>query len=278
MRPADVAPAVAAILADEWGDRRQWFEFALASSACRTFVAEADDGTIAGTGVITLNGPVGWIGTIWVARAYRRHGLGQALTQATIDVAEAADCSTLLLVAASRGRTLYERMGLEVATWYRTMEAPPTATDAGAAVPDGSADRRLRPFRPDDLDAIATLDRAATGEDRRTVIAELANADGTRVLDDRDDLAGFVIRAPWGGGATVAPRIDDALAILAARRQTSTSGRPVRCGILLENEPGAAILEAAGWTEAWRAPRLTRGASLDWHPERIWGQFNHAMG
>jgi hypothetical protein len=52
----------------------------------------------------------------------------------------------------------------------------------------------------------------------------------------------------------------------------------VRCGILLENLEGAAALEAAGWTEAWRAPRLIRGDSLDWHPEHIWGQFNHALG
>jgi hypothetical protein len=41
---------------------------------------------------------------------------------------------------------------------------------------------------------------------------------------------------------------------------------------------GAAALEADGWTEAWRAPRLVRGAALDWHPDRIWGQFNHALG
>jgi GNAT superfamily N-acetyltransferase len=276
MHPADVAPAVAAILADEWGDRHRWFDFALASAACRAFVAETDDGAIAGTGVVTLNGRVGWIGTIWVAPAYRRRGLGHELTRATIDVAEAAGCRTLLLVATARGRGLYERMGFEVATWYRTMEAP--AAPETTLTPAGAADATLRSFRPDDLDAIVHLDGAATGEDRRTVIADLASPTGTRVLDGNDGPVGFVIRAPWGGGATVAPRIDDAMAILTARRLTSTSGRPVRCGILLENETGAAALAAAGWTEAWRAPRLIRGAALDWHPEWIWGQFNHAMG
>jgi GNAT superfamily N-acetyltransferase len=277
MRPADVAPAVAAILADEWGDRREWFDFALASAACSAFVAEAEDGSIAGTGVVTRNGPVAWIGTIWVAPAYRRHGLGHELTQATIDVAEAAGCRTLLLVATTRGRTLYERMGFEVGTWYRTMQAPTSPPDP-TPTPAGSTAARLRPFRQDDLEAIVSLDRAATGEVRGTVIAELAGPTGARVLDDDDGLAGFVIRAPWGGGATVAPRIDDAMAILAARRLASTSGRPVRCGVLLENETGAAALEAAGWTEAWRAPRLIRGDPLDWHPGWIWGQFNHAMG
>ena len=37
-------------------------------------------------------------------------------------------------------------------------------------------------------------------------------------------------------------------------------------------------LVAEGWTEAWRAPRLVRGAPLEWHPDHSWGQFNHALG
>jgi len=68
------------------------------------------------------------------------------------------------------------------------------------------------------------------------------------------------------------------MAILAARVGTGAPGRRVRCGILIENEAGAAALEAAGWREAWRAPRMIRGAPLHWHADHIWGQFNHAMG
>ena len=90
MRPDDLDPAVAAIRANEWGDRRAWFDFALGSPACRAVVAEDDDGAIIGTGVATINGAVGWIGTIWVAPQHRRHGLGRALTQWTIDAAESS--------------------------------------------------------------------------------------------------------------------------------------------------------------------------------------------
>jgi GNAT superfamily N-acetyltransferase len=274
MTAVDLDPAADAILADDWGDRRTWFAFAIESPACRAVIAEDADGAIVGTGVTTINGSVAWIGTIWVAPAYRRRGLGRALTQATIDAADAAGCRTLVLVATDRGRPLYERLGFEVQTWYRTMEAP----GLDAATAGASGDGRVRPFRAEDLDAIAALDMRATGEDRRGVIAELAAADGTRVLSGDDGLAGFVIRAPWGGGATVAPRVEDALEILRARRVASGPGKRVRCGILLENGAGADALAADGWTEAWRAPRLIRGAPLDWHPAQIWGQFNHAMG
>jgi hypothetical protein len=119
----------------------------------------------------------------------------------------------------------------------------------------------------------------ATGEDRGHLLAAFAAPDTTRVATGADGApAGFVIRAPWGGGATIAPRVDDALAILRARRLAAGPERRVRAGILLDNEAGAAALAAQGWTEAWRAPRLIRGEPLDWRAGHIWGQFNHALG
>ena len=274
MTPADLDPVVAAILSEDWGDRRAWFEFAVAHPACHVFVAEDDGGRIVGTGVATVNGPVGWIGTIWVARAARRRGLGQALTAATIDAAEAAGCRTLVLVATDAGRPLYERLGFTVQTWYVTVEAPGLA-----GVPDAEVGAVVRPFRPADLDAMATLDRAATGEDRRHLLSAFATPGTTRVVTDAtDEAAGFVLRAPWGGGATIAPRLDDAIALLRARRVAAGPERRVRAGILLDNQAGAAALERDGWTEAWRAPRLARGEPLVWEPDHVWGQFNHALG
>jgi len=274
----DLDPAVTAILSDHWGDRRAWFEFTLGSAACHSIVADLD-GEVVGTGVATVNGPVAWIGTIWVAHDHRRHGIGAALTDAVTDIAFAEGAETLLLVATDRGRPLYERSGFEVQTWYRTFEAPESdeaAAEGRLAPPSGAT---IRPFRPEDIEPMAALDRVATGEDRRRILDELASPTGTRVLETGDgDIRGFVVRGPWGGGATVAPMLDDALTIIDARRRAGTSGKRVRCGIVLENEAGADALERAGWTEAWRAPRLIRGAPLTWHPDHLWGQFNHAMG
>ena len=240
---------------------------------------EDDDGAIVGTGVVTINGPVAWIGTIWVAPSARGRGLGRALTEAPIDAAEGAGCRTLVLVATDAGQPLYERLGFTVQTWYRTMEAPGLAASRRCAATARAAAGRAARSARDDLDAMAALDRAATGEDRRHLLAAFATPDTTRVVTAwEDEPAGFVIRAPWGGGATIAPQRDDAAAILRARRVAAGPDRRVRAGILLENEAGAAALAADGWTEAWRAPRLVRGDPLAWHPEHIWGQFNHALG
>lgn len=269
MTPADVGPVAAAFLREDWGDRRRNLEFVTRHPETRPFVADADG--VVGTGVLSVNGSVGWIGTVWVEPAWRRRGIGLDITRVIIETAESAGCRTLVLVATDAGRPLYERLGFEVQTWYRILEAPGL---------DGQApDPRVRAFRPDDLDAMAALDAAATGEDRRHLLEAFAASDTTRVLErGGGSLGGFVVRAPWGGGATIAPDRDAALAILLARRVASGAGGRVRAGLLTENEAGLEALEAAGWHDSWRAPRLIRGEPLDWQPTSIWGQFNHALG
>lgn len=126
---------------------------------------------------------------------------------------------------------------------------------------------------------MARLDAATTGEDRSHLLAAFADPASTWVVTGADDLPrGFMVRAPWGGGATIAPDPADALALLDARRDRYPADRRVRAGILADNQDGFARLAADGWTEAWRAPRMERGEPLDWDPAAIWGQFNHALG
>lgn len=123
------------------------------------------------------------------------------------------------------------------------------------------------------------LDAAATGDHRAHLLRAFAGPDTSRVLEHDDgSLGGFVVRASWGGGATIAPRLDDAAAILHARRLASDSGGRVRAGALADNEAGLEHLGATGWTEAWRAPRLIRGDGLRRQPEALWGQFTFALG
>jgi len=275
MTPADADPAAAVVLAGGWGERTLFFRFVTAAPGCRPIVAEID-GEIVGTGVGTVNGPVGWVGTIFVAPDRRGHGLGMALTRTVVDTLDSAGCRTLVLVATEQGRPMYERIGFTVQTAYRTVEAPGLAADGAT---DEPAAGRVRPFAASDLDAIAHLDRTATGEDRRHLLEAFATPESARCLVRPDGtLGGFVVRAPWGGGATVAPDPDDAVAILEARLRGVGPERRVRAGVLTENAAGHQRLSELGWTDAWSAPRLVRGAPLDWDPTALWGQFNHALG
>ena len=270
MTSDDVEPISDAILRAGWGDRRIKFHWVVGHPGCRAFVADAD-GTLVGSGVATINGGVGWIGTIWVDPDWRGRGLGKALTQATIDAAEDAGCRTLLLVATEAGQPLYERLGFEVQTRYRIMEAP----GLGQGPPNGA----VRRFRAEDLTVMAALDAAATGEDRAHVLASFAAPETTRCLDRPDGaLGGFVIRAPWGGGATIAPDPADGLAIAETRRAAARPDKRVRVGLIESNQEGLERLRDAGWTYSWGAPRMIRGTMPPWDANAIWGQFDHAMG
>jgi GNAT superfamily N-acetyltransferase len=270
MTPADVDAAAELILGNDWGVRREWLEFAATQPACSPMVAEAD-GEIVATGVGTANGPVGWIGTIFIAPDRRGRGLGRAITQAIIDRLESAGCRSLVLVATTEGRRLYERMGFDLQSCYHVLQA--------IGLPPDDADDGVRAFEADDLPAIERLDRAGTGEDRAHAIRRYAGPDTTRVATGDDgQVAGYVLRAPWGGGATIAESMDAALRILTARRRAAGVGGRVRLGLLDENTDGLARLMDVGLRLSWSAPRMLRGEPLVWRPGWIWGQFNHAMG
>jgi GNAT superfamily N-acetyltransferase len=278
MLPADVEAATEMILRNDWGVRRDWLSFAATQAACRPIVAEAD-GVIVGTGVGTANGAVGWIGTIFLEPEWRGQGLGRALTQAIIDQLEEAGCRTLVLVATQDGRRLYEKMDFRVQTRYRILEAPGLPTGSAGSTTAAAEGPVVRPFNPSDLDFLHALDRAATGEDRRHALERFAAPETAKVAVMPDgSIGGFVIRAPWGGGATVARSPDAATAIVTARRETSGPTGRVRVGILAGNAAGAAKLVGLGFEQRWSAPRMIRGEPLHWHPSWIWGQFNHAMG
>jgi GNAT superfamily N-acetyltransferase len=281
MTDADVEPAAATVLAGGWGDRRTFFRFTAAHPGCRSFVAADDDG-IAGTGVGTVNGIAGWVGTIFVAPSRRGTGLGRALTQAVIDALEEAGCRTLLLIASREGLPVYERMGFAVETHYRILEAAATRTTGSAVKGDAGSARagtvHVRAFAPEDLEAMAALDRAATGEDRAHLLRALASPASTRCVTRDGGISGFLLRPPWPGGATIAPLTDDAVALLEDRRRQLDPDDRLRTGVLESNETGVERLRSAGWTEAWTAPRLIRGDPLAWNPGSIWGQLQYAMG
>lgn len=279
MTPADVDLAADALIRGDWGDRRLFLSFAVDHPECDPLVVEAD-GEIVGTGVGTRSGPAGWVGAIYVTPERRGQGLGTALSHAVSQRLEAAGCRTIVLVATDAGRPIYERLGFRVTSRYHTLDAPAVPPELALAPEPGRGEPGLRPFdRGADLDEVAALDRRATGEDRAHLLRAFASPDTAWILrHGNGPLLGFVVRAPWGGGATVAVDVAAAIQILDGRRRLAGPERRLRAGVLDENAVGRARLLSLGWTEAWSAPRMERGEPLDWQPELLWGQFNHAIG
>jgi predicted N-acetyltransferase YhbS len=270
MTAADVGPAADMIRRGEWGDRSAFLRWAVGFTPSHLFVAD-DGGEIVGTGIATANGTVGWVGTIFVDRDRRREGLGTSLTSAVIDDLEDRGCRTLVLIATEEGRPLYERLGFS--------KQVPQVRFTTTGLPPGAPDSAIRAFEPRMLPDLVALDRLATGEDRATLIGALATRDSTRVVVGQDDgIRGFVIRAPWGGVALVAPDAGDATRLLDWRRRRVGPGHDVHAGLPDSQESRRARLLADGWAPAGGGTRMIRGEPLDWHPDWIWGTLSGALG
>ena len=286
MRPEDADPAAEVMIGGGWGDRRKFLAFAVRHHACRPFVAEVE-GRIAGTGVATVNGRVGWVGMIFVDEALRGRGLGTTLTAAVMDALEAAGCRSMVLLASPLGRPVYDRLGFSAEMDYRLLVAPAGGRDDDPTGVETETDRsagqdgasRLRAFAPADLPAILALDRAATGEDRSHLLREVVGPDETVVaVRTSGELVGFDARVPWGTHPTVAPALPDGVRLLDARRRRSAPGSDVRTAIPEVNRAGLGVLENLGWRGERGLTRMVRGAPIDWHPDAIWGQVSYAIG
>jgi GNAT superfamily N-acetyltransferase len=278
----DIESAADVLVGGGWGDRRAFFRFAVGHPGMTPLVAEADD-RIAGTGIATVNGSVGWVGMIFVDEGLRGRGIGTALTAAVVDRLEAAGCATLSLIATPLGRPIYERIGFTTLTEYRLLIAPGGVAAAGPEVGTGSEEpgavSLLRPVEAADLPAILALDRAATGEERGHLLRAVIGSGGAVVaVRPSGEIVGFDARAPWGTHPTIAPELVDGVRLLEARRARSATGSQVRTALLAENRAGIATLQNLGWQPDLAVARMTRGASIRWEPRAIWGQFNYAVG
>jgi GNAT superfamily N-acetyltransferase len=273
MTPDDVPAAADALRRGDWGERTSWFTFATSHPGCDAIVAVDSDGLI-GTGVGTRNGAVGWVGTIYVVPERRGEGIGHELSRVVADRLEAAGCRTLVLAATPDGRRVYERLGFEVTDAYVVMEHAGSSARAEGGAPDPG----VRPFAHGDRDEALALDRAATGEDRSAVLTAMIGVPGGLAVRDGDDpLRGFLLRAPWPGGATIAPEVEDARRLARARLRAHAGGRLIT-GLLASNGIGLERFAADGWTEIHRVVRMERGEALDWRSDWIWGQLNFALG
>lgn len=276
MTPDDAEPASDVLVGGGWGDRRAFFRFAIAHPGLSPLVAEAD-GQIAGTGIATVNGSVGWVGMIFVDEALRGRGIGTALTAAVIDRLQAAGCTSLVLLASPLGRPIYERLGFLAEMDYRILVAPGRAAEPHE--PTGRDGARLRPYGPSDLDAILALDRAATGEDRGHLLRAVVDAATTVVAEGPSgQVVAFDARAPWGPHPTIAPALVDGVRLLEARRARAPVGAEVRTALPEANRHGHVTLENLGWRGERGLTRMVRGAPIRWDPQAIWGQFNYAIG
>jgi GNAT superfamily N-acetyltransferase len=267
----DIDAAVAMYKAGGWEERRSFLETVMANPSCQPLVGLLD-GAVVATGMATVNGPVGWVGSIFVDASLRRHGYGRTMTEAVCDRLDTAGCTTQALIASEYGKPVYEKMGFRIDGWYQILEALPA--DGAPKLPRGTS---IRQMRPDDIDRVGELDCRATGEDRRGLLGPLA--DSGWLLETGDELLGFLIQVLPDSAAIVAPDPEDGACLLDLLRHLGNNRvKTVRAATPKGNEDGQLLLERYGWNPTFASPRMLRGKSIDWDPTLIWSLLSFAFG
>ena len=271
MTAADIGPAVAMYQAGGWGERREFLEWVLANPATQPLVG-VGNGSVVATGMATVNGKVGWVGSIFVDRTMRSQGYGRAVTDAVCARLDVAGCTTQVLIASEYGKPLYESMGFRIDTGYQVLEALTVAKP-----PAAPAGKTLRPMLPEDLDRVCDLDLRATGEDRRGLLAALGGR--AWVLERHGELLGYLGSILPDSGALIAPAIEDAACLLEQLRYSSHGrAKTIAANLPESNATGIEGLERLGWSPTYQTSRMLRGEDIDWNPSLIWGILSRAWG
>jgi GNAT superfamily N-acetyltransferase len=254
-----------------WSERRAFLEWTSSVPACRTLVG-LENGRVVATGMATINGPVGWVGSIFVDRERRGRGYGRRMTEAACELIRAAGCGTEALIASPMGEPLYVSMGFRHDGYYEVFEA--ATRPQPPRVPDGLA---LRSIETSDLGDIWRLDRRATGEDRAGLLSSLAG--GGSVLLQAGRLRGYLLSVLPDSGALSALDARAGLCLLdQLRYQGHGKVEDVHAAVPTGHEGGPAALGAAGWRSLFRTPRMLRGESIAWEPGLIWSILGFAFG
>jgi predicted N-acetyltransferase YhbS len=283
MRAADLDAAWRAILDGGWGDRRTSLQFFLRLAPAEVFVAETDAGAIVGTATAVAYGQTGWIGLVFVAPAWRGRGLGRVLTEAAQHHLQTLGCQSLLLAATPLGLPIYTRLGFAEAGGYTVLtghvSGPPAAPTGGHLHDSVTVASSVRSLTPDDLSAVAGVDRAATGEERRaTLEAYVAEGAHGWVIGSPEGIRGFALRTPGGFGPVVASAPEDAQQLLTALLSESEPSRSISLIVPTENLAARAYLQSRGLEEQRHLPRMLLGQPVDWQPQALWAIISFALG
>jgi N-acetylglutamate synthase-like GNAT family acetyltransferase len=153
------------------------------------------DNRVVGTALMTPYGPeAATINMVIVDASLRGRGTGRGLMERVLSL---AGDRSLRLVATESGLPLYEKLD------FRSSGG--VAQHHGHVIKSITAPPGVRAARPDDIAAIAELDRAAYGAERRRLITLLADVGSLAVLERMDRLAGFAALRPFGHGEVIGP-------------------------------------------------------------------------
>lgn len=166
-------------------------------------VVALENGRVAATALATPFGPVGTLNMIIVDEALRGRGLGRKIME---EAMARATPSEWRLVATSDGLPLYQKLGFQACGEVQQFQGPVCAPDSAEALaPEG--EDGLGWAALSDANALADLDRIATGMDRISLVLSLLRFGRVLVHREKGDIVAWAALRPFGRGQVAGPVI-----------------------------------------------------------------------
>jgi ribosomal protein S18 acetylase RimI-like enzyme len=199
MRVSDLDFAAALTAAEGWdSETRAEFENFLAYDPAGCFIAEVA-GRRVGMCVATRYTGFGFVGELIVIEDMRDQGMGRRLLEGAISYLHAHDAETVFLDGVLAALPLYERVGFRrVCRSLRFIGSLRSQSHPG-----------VRLMRSDDIPAVAALDQAAFGADRRFFLERrlALYPELCWVLEEGKQMGGFIVGRLGREGIAAGPWI-----------------------------------------------------------------------
>jgi GNAT superfamily N-acetyltransferase len=254
----------------DWPYRREDWEFA--ATVGHGLVLERA-GEVIGTALWWNYGQAhATAGMIIVTSSAQGGGYGSRLFDGLL---EATDGRNVLLNSTEEGLTLYKRRGFTA--WGTVLQHQGLMTVA--ATPGARGDIRLATVN--DLPAIQAFDERATGMPRSSMVAALADAGDTVVIDREGRIAGYAIARRFGRGYVIGPvaaeSAQDARMLILAQL-SKLHGQFVRIDVYAKHGLGG-WLEGQGLKQVSHAIAMVKGLlPVSDGPARMYALSNQSFG
>jgi GNAT superfamily N-acetyltransferase len=253
--------AVAALQPDGWPDIFPSIEYYCKSDFCFPLKATLA-GKIVGIGTAIIHGCTAWLAHIIVSPNHRNAGIGSDITKALINLSHINSCRSLQLIATTLGEPVYKKFGFEVDTKYLFF-------DNGISLP-AQASPEISAFQKPHEEALLTLDRLVSGEERKKLLREHLN--NTLVFVENNILKGFYMPT-LGEGLIIADSPAAGLALMKLRMASTK-----KFCIPMLNENALNFLNQHGFTEYRRGSRMILGEKVIWDGSKIYSRIGGNLG
>ena len=222
------------------------------------------DSVITGIGTVAYFGTASWLAHIIVHPDYRRQGIAAAIVDRLLEHSRERKFNTSCLIATKIGQSVYRRAGFKDVSEYYFMDRVAAPKHVGIS-------KAVVNYSPDHRDAIMSLDKQATGEDRSIAIDDFLQY--ARVYVGNSGVEGFFLPG-LGEGPIIARTERAGYCLLDFKLQTADKVR-----IPTENEVATDYLIAKGFAITERIGyRMVLGEVFEWQPEMIYSRIGGNFG